>query len=334
MSSMSSDSISLLAEAILCLGAGNPLPSAMTDALRMLSPAAEPEPVAATEPVVEPPPVLPPLEVKEKKIRKTNAAIAAATGTAATGTAATGTAATGTADAAPAAVTGGDPWRTHPSRLAVINPKCCMGRRIDEKNPLAGTCPGDTGSNRRKVFPETQCKSKPVPGSKLCAGCTAKDAAFKANPNTKDESWYGRLDEESLYPRAKIVGCKYFLDKYPNGIHNDSFRPGAAPAAAAAVTAAPAAEPKKRGPKKATAPTTAVATAVTFKTAAVDIAPVNATYKSFMHEGRLHVRNLETNKVYYANIANNSPEENAVKEQYVGRWADGTVDLIDDSDDE
>ena len=51
-----------------------------------------------------------------------------------------------------------------------------------------------------------------------------------------------------------------------------------------------------------------------------------------MHEGRLHIRNLETNKVYYADIAKNSPEENAVKEQYVGRWADGTVDLIGDSD--
>jgi hypothetical protein len=308
----------------------------------MLSPAAAPEPVAATEPAVEAPPVLTPLEVKEKKIRKTNAAIAAATGTAATGTA-------DAAAAAAAAITGGDPWRTHPSRLAVINPKCCMGRRINEKNPLVGTRPGDTGSNRGKVFPETQCISEPVPGSKLCAGCAAKDAAFKANPNTKDESWYGRLDEESLYPRAKIVGCKYFLDKYPNGIHDDSFRPGAATgtSAAAVVTAVGAAEPKKRGPKKAaaTAATAANAataataasvpgTAVTFKTAAVDIAPVNATYKSFMHEGRLHIRNLETNKVYYANIANNSPEENAVKEQYVGRWADGTVDLIDDSDDE
>jgi hypothetical protein len=214
-----------------------------------------------------------------------------------------------------------------------------MGRRIDEKNPLAGTRHGDVGANRGKVFPEKQCIREPVPGSKLCAGCATKDAAFKANPNTKDESWYGRLDEESLYPRAKIVGCKYFLDKYPNGIHNDSFRPGAAAAAAAAVTAATATaaatEPKKRGPKKAAATaaeTVAVPAAVTSKTVAVDIAPVNATYKSFMHEGRLHVRNLETNKVYYANISKDSPEENAVKEQYVGRWVDNHVDLIGDSD--
>ena len=328
MSSIPSNSIALLAEAILCLGAGTPLPSSITDALRVLSPVAV---APAVEPVLEPvvEPVAEP--VKEKKIRKTNAAIAAATGTAATGTAATGTA---------AAVTGGDHWRAHPSRLAVIDPKCCMGRRINEKNPLVGTRPGDTGSNRGKVFPETQCISEPVPGSKLCAGCATKDAAFKANPKTKDESWYGRLDEESLYPRAKIVGCKYFLDKYPNGIHNDSFRPGGA---VAPITVMPAAETKvaaKRGPKKATVTTataaatavTAAATTVTFKTAAVDINPATAAWKSFMHEGRLHIRNLETNKVYYANIANNSPEENAVKEQYVGRWAGGTVDLIDDSD--
>jgi hypothetical protein len=325
MSSVPIDSIPLLAEAILCLSAGKPLSSIITDALRALLPAA-PEPVV--EPVVEASP-----PAKEKKIRKTTAAAAAA--------AAAASAAEPVAEpvaepaAAPAAATGGDPWRAHPSRLAAIDPKCCMGRRIDEKNPLAGTRPGDVGSNRGKVFPEKQCISEPVPGSKLCAGCATKDAAFKANPNTKDESWYGRLDEESLYPRAKIVGCKYFLDKYPNGIHNDSFRPGAA-AAVTTATATAAATPKKRGPKKAAAAaaaeTVAVPAAVTSKTVAVDIAPVNATYKSFMHEGRLHIRNLETNKVYYADISKDSPEENAVKEQYVGRWVDNHVDLIGDSD--
>jgi hypothetical protein len=339
MSSVPIDSIPLLAEAILCLGAGKPLPSIITDALRALLPAAAASPEPVVEPVVEASP-----PAKEKKIRKTTAAAAAASAAASAAAAAEPVAEPVAVPAAvPAAANGGDPWRAHPSRLAAIDPKCCMGRRIDEKNPLAGTCPGDVGAKRGKVFPEKQCNSEPVPGSKLCAGCAAKDAAFKANPNTKDESWYGRLDEESLYPRAKIVGCKYFLDKYPNGIHNDSFRPGAA-AAAAAVTAATAtataaATPKKRGPKKAAtatataaAETVAVPAAVTSKTVAVDIAPVNATYKSFMHEGRLHIRNLETNKVYYANISKDSPEENAVKEQYVGRWVDNHVDLIGDSD--
>jgi hypothetical protein len=216
----------------------------------------------------------------------------------------------------------------------VIDPKLCFGRRIDEKNPLVGTRPGDTGSNRGKVFPEKQCISEPVPGSKLCAACAKKDAAFKADSTTKDESWYGRLDEEALYPRAKVVGCKYFLDKYPNGIHNDSFRPGAAPAAAVTVATA---TPKKRGPKKATTAAAADATAaavVTSKTVAVDTAAVTAAWKTFMYDGRLHIRNLETNKVYYADIAKDSPEDNAVKEQYVGRWASGTVDLIGDSDDD
>jgi len=330
MSSVPIDSIPLLAEAILCLGAGKPLPSTITDALRALLPAV-PEPVV--EPVVEASP-----PVKEKKIRKTTAAAAAAAA-AAEPVAEPAAAPVAEPAAVPAAANGGDPWRTHPHRLVAIDPKCCMGRRIDEKNPLAGTCPGDVGAKHGKVFPEKQCTSEPVPGSKLCAGHAAKDAAFKANPNTKDESWYGRLDEESLYPRAKIVGCKYFLDKYPNGIHNDPFRPGAAAAAAvtaATATATAAATPKKRGPKKAAtaaaAETVAVPAAVTSKTVAVDIAPVNATYKSFMHEGRLHIRNLETNKVYYANISKDSPEENAVKEQYVGRWVDNHVDLIGDSD--
>jgi hypothetical protein len=326
MSSIPSNSLALLAEAILCLGAGKPLPSIITDALLALSPPAAAA-VAVTEPILEPVVEAPP--PKEKKVRKTSAAVAAV--------------AAAVAEPTVAAVTGGDPWRAHPSRLAVIDPKCCMGRRINEKNPLVGTRPGDTGSNRGKVFPETQCISEPVPGSKLCAGCAAKDAAFKANPNTKDESWYGRLDEESLYPRAKIVGCKYFLDKYPNGIHNDSFRPGAATGTAASSASA-ATEPKKRGPKKASATASSASsassaaavpgTAVTFKTAAVDINPATAAWKSFMHEGRLHIRNLETNKVYYADIAKDSPEENAVKEQYVGRWAGGTVDLIGDSDDD
>ena len=331
MSSTSSNSLSLLAEAILCLGAGNPLPSSITDALRVLSPAAvEPvavEPVAATlEPVVEAPPALAPSGVKEKKIRKTTAAVAAAAAPAAVA-------------AEPAAAVGGDPWRTHPSRLKVIDSTRCTGRRIDTKNALFNTRKGDPGYNNGMVFPEGQCKSKPVPGSKLCASCAAKDTTFKADPNTEDPSWYGRIDEESLYPRAKVVGCQYFLEKYPNGILNDPFRPVGVtlPAATgtAAAVAATATEPKKRGPKKAAAAATATAPAVVAsKTAAVDIASVNAVYKSFMHEGRLHIRNLETNKVYYADIAKNSPEENAVKEQYVGRWVGGSVDLIDDSDDD
>lgn len=299
--SVSIPSVALLAKAILCLGKGEPLPSSITDALRELCPEPVAEPVAepiAAEPVATPDQVTP---VKEKKVRKISKAVAAEAPTAPVVVAPVVVVAEVTND-----------WRKHPSRLQTIDSTRCAGRRIDTDNPLVGTRKDDADSNGM-IFPEKQCTRKPSPGSKLCEGCATKDAEYKADPSKNNASWQGRLDEEALYPRAKIVGSELFLKRYPKGIPTAS---APAPVAAAVAT-------KTKTKKSAVA-----------ETVAADVPPADALWKSFQHEGRTHIRNLKNNKVYFANLSANSPEENAVKEQYVGRWTDDHVELIGDSDDE
>jgi hypothetical protein len=323
MTSIPSDTIALLAKAILCLGAEKSiLPSSIADALRALcpEPVAEPavaepavaepavaEPAVAEPAVAEPAVAEPAVAEPVKKVRKTTKALAAAA------------AATGTAVIAPAAATTNvDPWRTHPSRLQSIDPKYCVGRRIDVENPLVGTRPQDETANHGMIFPERQCTRKPAPGSNMCTGCGKKDAEYKANPKTNNASWHGRLDETVLYPRAKIVGSELFLSKYPKGLPNDNFRAGSAVTGTAAAPATK--ETQKRAP--------------VYETVAVDVAPVVAKWISFMYDGRNHIRNVETGKTYYTDVLKDSPEANAVKEHYVGRWVDGALWVEDDSDDE
>ena len=303
--SVSIPSVALLAKAILCLSKGEPLPSSITDALRELCPEPVTEPVAepiAAEPVAvaTPEQVTP---VKEKKVRKISKAVAAEA-----------PAAAAPVVVAPVVVVAEvtNDWRKHPSRLQTIDSTRCAGRRIDTENPLIGTRKDDADSNGM-IFPEKQCTRKPSPGSKLCAGCATKDTEYKADPSKNNAGWQGRLDEEALYPRAKIVGSELFLKRYPKGIPTAS---APAPVVAAVAT-------KTKTKKSAVA-----------ETVAADVPPADALWKSFQHEGRTHIRNLKNNKVYFANLSANSPEENAVKEQYVGRWADDHVELISDSDDD
>ena len=305
--SVSIPSVALLAKAILCLGEGEPLPSSITDALRELCPEPVTEPVAepiAAEPVAvaTPEQVTP---VKEKKVRKISKAVAAE---------APAAAAAASVVVAPVVVAAEvtNDWRKHPSRLQTIDSTRCTGRRLDTENPLIGTRKDDADSNGM-IFPEKQCTRKPSPGSKLCEGCATKDAEYKADPSKNKASWQGRLDEEALYPRAKIVGSELFLKRYPKGI----------PTASAPAPVATAVATKTKTKKSAVA-----------ETVAADVPPADALWKSFQHEGRTHIRNLKNNKVYFANLSANSPEENAVKEQYVGRWADDHVELISDSDDD
>ena len=309
-----SSSIALLANAILSLNEGKPLPSSITDALRELCPAVAEPAAAAAAPEPEPEPAAAPAPVKEKKVRKISKAVAAAA--AAAPAAAAEPVAAAEPAAAVAEVAKTDDWRKHPSRLQTIDSTRCTGRKIDTKNPLEGT------REEGMIFPERQCTKKPSPGSKLCTGCATKDAEYKANPNKNNANWHGRLDEETLYPRAKIVGSDLFLKRYPNGIPT-------APVSTTAEHTVAAAEPTvaaaKRAPKK---------TDMAKTTVAVDVAPVVAKWRSFQYDGRTHIRNLETNKVYYANMTKDSPEANAVKEQYVGRWVEDRVELLDDSDDD
>jgi hypothetical protein len=134
-----------------------------------------------------------------------------------------------------------DPFRSNKYRLQSLNPGFCVGRKIDETNPILGTRPGDTGANG-KVFPESQCAKKPVAGSPMCAICAKKEAEYLADTSKVPKGWYGRLDEP-LFHKSFVVGCEWFLSKYPAGIEE------------APVTDAPAAEkPKKAKKAKAAEP--------------------------------------------------------------------------------
>ena len=156
------------------------------------------------------------------------------------------------------------------------------------------------------------------------------EATVKLDPKAGKGKWYGRLDEESLYPLSYVVGSTHFLSKYPNGITGDSFRPGDAAPTPTAEAVAPA--KTTRGKQAPAATPSAAAAAV--ETVAVDTVPKNIDWLSFMYEGRLHIRNVKTGKTYYADSQKHSREEMAVKEHYVGRWVDGALELDDDSDDE
>lgn len=112
-----------------------------------------------------------------------------------------------------------DNFSTHPSRLTEIDPSLCMARRIDEEHPLRGTRKEDIGSNGM-VYPELQCKKKPVSGNNLCVSCEKKYVRAKQDPETFHRGWYGRLDEP-MYYKACVVGCGHYFKKYPNGIPGD-----------------------------------------------------------------------------------------------------------------
>jgi hypothetical protein len=120
-----------------------------------------------------------------------------------------------------------------------------MGRKIDEKNPVPGTRKGDAGATI-KMYPEKQCPKKPLPGQKLCKICNEKAEESKANPATVPTGYFGRLDEP-LFHMARVIGCGYFFEKYPNGLAED---PTTAPVAKeTSAVATGAAEPKVAEPK-------------------------------------------------------------------------------------
>jgi hypothetical protein len=235
-------------------------------------------------------------------------------------------------DAMPAAPVAYDSLRNHKYRLQHIDGGLCMGRKIDEDHPIEGTRKGDDGANGM-FWPEKQCSKKPLPGQKLCKICADKDADVKAG-KPAHKQWYGRLDEP-IYHNAKVIGCKHFFDKYPNGLKND---PTTAPAGAAAPAiapaiiehvpaAAPAAEnPKKKVTKAKTAPAPAVA-APSEAMADTSKPATEAEWKEFFLGGKPYVRNLKTDKVYKMDLnRSDSLEMSVLKDQCVGRWVDGAID--------
>jgi hypothetical protein len=269
-------------------------------------------------------------------------------------------------EAAFAAARADDPFATNKYRLQSINPGLCVGRRIDEKNPIAETLPGAPTANG-KMWPEKQCTKKPTPGGVMCEGCAKKDAEAKAEPAKWFKGYYGRLDEP-MYWKALVIGCKDYLEKYPSGIAGvtDGVVASAAVASAAAVTA-PAPKTKKAPAKKAAAaapladaeappantvvtepvPTNTVvaaapapkpkkapakksaASAATAESVAADTAPKIIEWITFIYEKRPVILNTETGKVYEVDATKSIRAEMALLDKCVGRWKDGAVDPYD-----
>jgi hypothetical protein len=145
-----------------------------------------------------------------------------------------------------------DPFRSNKYRLATLDPSHCLARKIDEANPIAGTRPGDDGANG-KVFPETQCSKKAVPGGLLCATCAKKEAEYYADTAKVPKGWYGRLDAP-LFHKSFVVGCEWFLTKYPMGIAEAPITV----AATSAITVEPTKAKKAKKPAAESEPDTAV----------------------------------------------------------------------------
>jgi hypothetical protein len=136
-----------------------------------------------------------------------------------------------------------DPYASHKYRLATIDDTLCMGRKIDEKNPVPGTRKGDAGASI-KMYPEKQCPKKSLPGQKLCKICNEKAQESNANPAAVPTGYFGRLDEP-LFHMARVIGCGYFFEKYPNGLAEDpTTAPVETTVAEPKVAESKAAEPK------------------------------------------------------------------------------------------
>ena len=236
-----------------------------------------------------------------------------------------------------------DPLKDHKYRLQTLDPDFCRGRKVNEKMPLPGTAPQDADSNGQ-VYAELQCPKRVKKGELLCEACKEKDDEYKADSSKSLKRWWGRLDEE-MFPRAMVLGCHHFYEKYPYGIPGDATT--AAPEAwlsenasivkkfkakaktvekkVTAPTAAAVAETKPRGgaggPPEDSTPTL-VATVATGPSADEPWAP-------YLHECRLHVYEKATGKCYLAKTDGSykTYEEMKDEAEYVGRYDPATNEL-------
>ena len=226
-----------------------------------------------------------------------------------------------------------DAYSGHASRLQTLDVTKCMGRRIDEDSPLAGTVKGDAGA-KIKFFPEKQCSKTPKEG-KLCDTCAKLDAEAKADPTKAVKRWFGRLDEP-LYWHALVVGSKHFFDKYPNGLQAD---PTTAPIKiAGAEQVEPKAkkapkEPKKQAKKDTPEPASEPVVEPT-ESVAVDAEVKECDWMILLHNGMVLIRNLKNGNVYQANNACETHEEMVMRDKFEGRWIDGNLDVHADEVDD
>ena len=329
---MSSFPINLIADALLRLNNDEKLLPAQVDALRAyVAPAPAAAPAAAETAAAETaaaetaaPVETAAAETKAKKPRKAktvktveNELLMPVDAT----VTATATAPMAGAGAEPAPMAGAaaeDPLCKHSSRLTTVDAALCQARKIDEKNPIVGTRKDDDGSNGM-FYPEKQCSKKPVPGQKLCATCAKKQEGVKTTDKT-DKTWYGRLDEPMFW-NAKVVGCKHYFDKYPEGIKGDPTSRAAAPVAVASKPAAA----KKLTAKKAAEPVAVADTSA---------APKEVSWITMLIEGKPHIRSTKNGNVYVCDLSKTTREESVVADNFVGRWEEGALNKFAEEADE
>jgi hypothetical protein len=232
-------------------------------------------------------------------------------------------------------------------RLAVVNPALCIARKIDKKAPIPGTRPEDAGSNG-KFYPELQCSKKPVAGSKMCKICAEKHAEAQKPENAMKaiDSYYGLLDEKTLYWNSQIVGSDKFKAKYPKGLPSLATTDAAAPAPAPVApvekpvekAAEPVAEAKpaaKKPVKKATKATAAADEVTpTTRKAKAPPAPSEADeWEEFLYEGVSYIRHKVTNNCYLVNSEETEPVRMVRRDCFEGKWKDGELDRYAAEDD-
>lgn len=206
-----------------------------------------------------------------------------------------------------------DPLRGHPSRLQKIDSARCMGRKPALSKHVPGTHKDEGGV--KKIHPEGQCSGKPDTGYPLCPTCKTNEANAAAGKRDP-KKWFGRLDQP-MYEFAAVVGCKQYLDAYPEGIKGDAL---SVPPKTTAATAAPVAPEKKVTGKKAKAAAASAPVAV----ANVAVVAVEAIWETFLYRSAPVALHIPTQFVYNANPRETDRSKIALMDQPIGRLRDAT----------
>lgn len=211
-----------------------------------------------------------------------------------------------------------DPLKTHPSRLQKIDASKCMGRKIVISKWVPGTHKDEGGV--KKFHPEGQCTAGPATGQALCAKCAEQEALAAAGKRDA-KKWFGRLDQP-LYEFAAVIGCKQYIDCYPNGINGDPLSvPPKSAEPLKQVSQAPAA-PKKAKKAKAAGDIPAAV-------AMTDLDTAEAEWLTFIQKsGAPAIRNLKNHMVYAVSMSETDRAKMAKMDEVLGRWdeAKGEID--------
>jgi hypothetical protein len=193
-----------------------------------------------------------------------------------------------------------------------------MGRKPVLSKHVPGTHKDEGGV--KKIHPEGQCSGKPDAGSALCTTCKTNEANAAAGKRDP-KKWFGRLDQP-MYEFAAVVGCKQYLEAYPEGIKGDAL--SVPPKTTATVTAptATAAPEKKVGGKKAKAAVPAAAVPVAVADVAAEA--VVAVWETFLYRSAPVALHIPTQFVYNANPRETDRSKIALMDQPIGRLRDAT----------